>query len=121
MSEASDESRHGRWRVELLGGLRAVRGDREVARFPTQKAGALVAYLAYYPDRTYPRDELIELLWPEVESDKGRNSLRQTLFLLRHQLEPPLVESSASVIVADRASVSVRSHAITTDAAAFGA
>jgi DNA-binding SARP family transcriptional activator len=36
------------WRIELLGGLRATRGDQDISRFRSQKTGALVAYLAYH-------------------------------------------------------------------------
>ena len=133
----------GRWHIELLGGLRATRGDRVVTRFPTQNTRALLAYLAYYPDRTHRRDALIELLWPEVEAEKGRHSLRQTLYMLRHQVGPQSVESESwmvdgpvktgspspstinhqplTVLVTDRASVSMISDSITTDVAAFGA
>src|SRR5713101_2867326 len=135
MREPSGGSGDDRWRVELLGGLRAERGGRVVTHFPTQKAGALLAYLAYYADRSHRREEVIERLWPEVDAEKGRHNLRQTLFLLRRQLEPRLVESSerrpsqlstlnaqlSAVIVADRASVGVSSPALTTDVAEFGA
>src|SRR5713101_7635240 len=55
------------WRIELLGRLRATQGDRVVTRFRAQKGGALLAYLAYHLDRPHPREELIELLWPEAE------------------------------------------------------
>src|SRR6266571_1651618 len=93
MTELSGETMGGRWQIELLGGLRAKQGDRVVTHFRRQKVGALLAYLAYYPDRVHRREELIERLWPEVATEDGRNSLRQTLFLLRQQLEPPPVES----------------------------
>jgi hypothetical protein len=43
-----------RWLIELLGRLRARRGEREVARFSRQKAGDLLAYLAYYPRTPTP-------------------------------------------------------------------
>src|SRR6266516_4341904 len=98
MTESLRETTSGRWRIELLGGLRAVRGDRVVTHFQTQKAAALLAYLAYYPDRTHRRDTLIELLWPEVDADDGRNSLRQTLFLLRQQLEPLTVDGGGLMV-----------------------
>src|SRR5947209_7964972 len=101
----------GCWRIDLLGGLRAERGDRVVTRFQTQKAGALLAYLAYCPGRTHRRDALIELLWPEVAAEDGRNSLRQTLFLLRQQLEPPGVPAG-SVLAADRSSVRLNHEAV---------
>jgi DNA-binding SARP family transcriptional activator len=55
----------GCWRIEMLGGLRAVQGDHVLTRFRTQKTGALLAYLAYYPQRPHLRDALIELFWPD--------------------------------------------------------
>ncbi len=36
------------WRITLFGGLRVEQGDRVITRFRTQKAGALLAYLAYH-------------------------------------------------------------------------
>src|SRR6266851_315320 len=132
-----------RWRVELLGGLRAVQADRVVSRFQTQKIGLLLAYLAYYPHRSHQREALMELLWPECDSHAGRNNLSVSLSWLRRQLEPPLVEGSelrvespadadpsdlspltsqrSTVIVADRASVRLNPEAITTDVAEFQA
>jgi hypothetical protein len=42
MTQTSGEPGDGCcWRIELLGGLRAERGDRVVTRFQTQNAGAL--------------------------------------------------------------------------------
>ncbi len=52
--------------VQLLGGLSARRGDRIVHRFGTHKAGALLAYLAFYPNRRHVREALAEILWPET-------------------------------------------------------
>src|SRR5260370_13508127 len=120
MRESARERMDGRWRIELLGGVRATEGNRVVPHFRRQKARALLAYLAYYPDRAHRREELIELLWPEVAPEDGRNSLRQTLFLLRPQLEPPGVPPG-SVLAADRTSVRLNREAVTTDVAEFGA
>src|SRR5438034_471853 len=120
MTESATEPMDGRWQIELLGGLRAKQGDRVVTHFQRQKVGALIAYLAYYPDRAHRREELIELLWPEVAAEDGRNSLRQTLFLLRQQLEPPGVPPG-SVLAADRTSVRMNREAVNTDVAEFGA
>ena len=44
------------WRIELLGRFRARWGDYELSRFPRQKAGDLLAYLAYYPSRAASRE-----------------------------------------------------------------
>jgi hypothetical protein len=57
----SGEERDSRWRIELLGALSAERDGRVVTHFETRKAGALLAYLAFYADRRHPRDVLAEL------------------------------------------------------------
>jgi hypothetical protein len=93
-----------RWRIELLGRLRAVQGDRGLTRFRTQKTRCLLAYLAYDVQRSHPREELIEMLWPESDLDAGRGNLSTELHSLRRQLEPPGVPAGA-VIVADRFAV----------------
>lgn len=68
-----------RWRIELFGGLRAVRADCVVTRFRTRKTGALPAYLAYFRERPHPREKLIDLFWPEAEPLEGRHSLSMAL------------------------------------------
>jgi DNA-binding SARP family transcriptional activator len=109
-----------RSKVELLGGLRIQQADRIITRFRTQKTGALLAYLAYYRERTHPREQLIEMLWPESEVNSGRNGLSVALSSLRHQLEPPGVPHGA-IIRADRFSVQLNPEAVTTDVAEFEA
>lgn len=49
--------------------------------------GALLAYLAYYLDRTHPREVLFELLWPECLPEAGRERLSTELSSLRHLAE----------------------------------
>lgn len=105
-------------RIELLGGLRAQQGERSIARFRSQKVGALLAYLAYHRDRSHSRETLIEVLWPEYDLDAGRNNLSVTLSSLRHYLEPPGVPAGA-VIVADRSSVGLNPVTVSTDVADF--
>jgi len=78
-----------RCRVEMLGGLRVLQGEREVARFSTQKTGALLGYLAYHLDHAHPREVLAEVLWPWSKPTAGRRSLTTALWSLRRQLEPP--------------------------------
>jgi DNA-binding SARP family transcriptional activator len=108
------------WRIELLGWLRATQGDRVVARFRTSKTGALLAYLAYHSHRSHPREELVELLWPECYLETGRRSLRVALTSLRHQLEPPGIPPGA-VVVANRASVRLNPDVCVTDVGLFEA
>src|SRR4051794_33323421 len=107
-------------RIEMLGWLRAIQGDRVIARFVTHKTGALLAYLAHHPQRSHPRESLVELLWPESSPGAGRNNLSKALTSLRHQLEPPGVPPGA-VIRADRGTVQIGTAACSTDVAHFEA
>ncbi len=108
------------WCIELFGALKARLGTVEITRFRSYRTGALLAYLACYRNRTHPREELIELLWPESEPEAGQMSLRTALSSLRRQLEPPGVPPG-SVLVADRSQVRLNPPAFTTDVAEFEA
>src|SRR6476646_5464210 len=92
------------WQIDLLGGFKAQRGERVITRFRTHNAAALLAYLACFPARAHPREELIELLWPESDPTAGSTRLRQELASLRRQLEPPGTPPGAA-IAADRESI----------------
>jgi predicted ATPase/DNA-binding SARP family transcriptional activator len=113
------------WQIYLLGGLRVEQDNRTITRFRTQKAGALLAYLAYHRHRAHLRDQLVELLWPEGDPQAGRSNLSRELSGLRNQLEPagrPGARTHGgcgTVIVADRTSVRLNPDALTTDVAAF--
>ena len=111
----------GVWRVQLLGGLRAQRGDVVLTNFSSRSVGTLLARLALYPQRSHAREELIDLVWPGVALDVGRNRLRQALFTLRQWLEPPGASGSPSapVLLADRLSLRVVPGAIGCDVIAF--
>lgn len=105
------------WTITLLGTLQARQGDTVVTRFRTKQTGALLAFLAFYRHRPHPREELIQVLWPDA-LDSGPNNLSLALSSLRHQLEPPGVGRGA-VLQADRLSVQLNPDAVGTDVAAF--
>ncbi|MGC4047248.1 MAG: hypothetical protein QM758_25905 [Armatimonas sp.] len=92
------------WRFELLGGLRATRDGQTLDGLTGRKTGALLGLLALSPGRMRPREEVIDLLWPETEFEEARNRFKQTLAVLRKQLEPDGV-IAGSVLVADRMQV----------------
>jgi predicted ATPase/DNA-binding SARP family transcriptional activator len=108
-----------RWRIELFGGLRARHGERVISRFQKQKAGSLLAYLAYYP-RAHSREALAGVLWPGGDVEAGRSNLRGVLHALRRQLEPDL-SSGDALLTADRDTVGLRPGAFTTDIAEWEA
>ncbi len=72
-------------RIAMLGGLQAQAGERIITRFRTQKAAALLAYLAYHLGPRHPREVLAELLWPWAKPPTGRANLRAELTSLRRQ------------------------------------
>ena len=89
-----------RWYLRLLGGATLEGGPgSELRRWPSRAALLLLARLALWPRRAHPREELVELLWPGVAADVGRNRLRQVLSTLRALLEPP---GAPPVLQADR-------------------
>jgi predicted ATPase len=102
------------WRIEMLGGLRAVRGERTLARFPGKKASALLAYLALAPGRFHPREALAELLWPEAPRASQLHNLRLTLSRLRNLLAP-----DDALLDTDRLAVRLNAALLTTDVAEF--
>ncbi len=106
------------WSIELFGGLKAQRQERELRRFQTRKAGSLLAYLAYNADRPHPRELLVDRFWPEMEPQAARHNLRQTLFSLRRLLEPADVQAG-SVLVTDRDRVCLQAGSVQTDVALF--
>ncbi len=106
------------WRIELLGGLRALQGERTLTHFDTRKAGALLACLALQLPRSYPRELLAEQLWPDEDWEAIRNRLRQALSSLRRELEPGKTPNG-SVLIADRSEVTLNPAAVMTDVAEF--
>ena len=108
------------WRFQTFGRLSARRGDQVVTRFASSRTAALLARLALFPQRAHPREELIELLWPDGDRDACRPRLRVVLASLRRQLEPPDVPPG-SVLVADRSTICLHPSACRCDVAEFEA
>lgn len=79
-----------------------------------------MAFLALHPKRLHPREELIDLFWPDSDLEAGRASLRTALASLRRQLEPPGVPSG-SVLIADPLHIRLNPVAILTDTGVFTA
>jgi predicted ATPase/DNA-binding SARP family transcriptional activator len=69
--------------ISLLGVMHITCDGEPVTDFATDKARALLAYLAVESDRPHRRDILAGLLWPDQPQKKARQSLRQALSDLR--------------------------------------
>src|SRR5690349_3160679 len=90
--------------IRLFGPLTVEANGRQIAQFQTRKTGGLLAYLAYYLDRTHSRDTILELTWPEGELDSQRACLCTALNSLRRQLEPPGTPRGA-ILMASRTDI----------------
>src|SRR5215208_6708194 len=72
-------------RLRLLGAPLVLEGAREIY-LPSQKAQALLFYLAAESARGFARGQIIALLWEESSEREGRNSLSTVLTRLRQSL-----------------------------------
>ena len=108
----------GVWDIALLGRLSARRRAWSVDGFTTRKTASLFGYLALHVGQPQSRDALVELLWPESNVQRARNSLSKALSALRHQLEPPGV-APGTVLVTDRRTVHLAADSCRTDVQRF--
>jgi DNA-binding SARP family transcriptional activator len=85
-------------RVGLLGGFRVERvGDaRPVSGWQRRTAKTLTKLLATYPRHAMHREQILEILWPEVDVDSALNSFGKALHAARRAFEPGLVPRQSS-------------------------
>jgi predicted ATPase/DNA-binding SARP family transcriptional activator len=83
-------------RVCLLDGFRVAVGPKtiEEGRWRLQKAASLVKLLALAPGHRLHREQIIELLWPNLQPKAAANNLHQALHVARRTLEPEAVAPS---------------------------
>jgi predicted ATPase/DNA-binding SARP family transcriptional activator len=72
--------------ISLLGPIQVTLDGEPVTGFATDKARALLAYLAVEADCPHRRDALAGLLWPDQPQRKARQNLRQALTHLRQAI-----------------------------------
>jgi DNA-binding SARP family transcriptional activator len=78
-------------RIYTLGHFRVLLPDSAGGGEPTwsnSHCRTLLKYLVAAPDHRRSCEQIIELLWPEVDPDRGREYLRDTVSRLRRALEP---------------------------------
>lgn len=77
-------------RLRLLGGFQAIARGQPVpaAAWGRPKAASLVKLLALAPGRRLTRDQVLDLLWPDLEPQAAANNLHQALHHARHALKP---------------------------------
>jgi DNA-binding SARP family transcriptional activator len=64
-------------------------GAREVALSRSRrKAAALLMFLVTRPQLTATREQALDQLWPDADPDSATNSLNQSLYFLRRDIDP---------------------------------
>jgi DNA-binding SARP family transcriptional activator len=92
-------------RIELLGGFRVEGAGvaRPVSGWQRRTAKTLTKLLAAHPRHCLHREQVLEILWPEVDLVSALNSFGKALHAARRALEPELLprESSAYLRLTD--------------------
>jgi len=95
--------------IRLLGPVQIALDGEPVIGFESEKARALLAYLAAEPDRPHRREVLAEMLWPGRTEGAARANLRHTLAGLRRVIgdqtdRPPVLLPARHTIKFNEAS-----------------
>lgn len=90
--------------VFALGPLRVERGGERIGRWGGAKAGtrqaeALFAFLFDRGERGIAKDEILDLIWPDVPLDKADPAFHRTLGGLRRTLAPALPRGKKAAII----------------------
>jgi DNA-binding SARP family transcriptional activator len=87
--------------IHLLGAFRVRVGERVIhaSDWRLRKAQNLVKLLGLAPAHRLQRDQVTELLWPELPSDAATNNLHKTVYMARHALQPDLTPAVRSEFI----------------------
>ncbi|HLJ69247.1 MAG TPA: AAA family ATPase [Chloroflexota bacterium] len=86
-------------RLELLGGFRAEREGSCVLASAWLRRGSartLVKLVALHPQHKLHREQILDMLWPDVELDSALNRFAKALHAARRALEPTLTARAES-------------------------
>src|SRR5260370_2572724 len=96
--------------VSLVGRL-TIRFNGRLVELRTQKAGAVLSYLALTETKHESRERLVGLLWSRSDEEKARASLRQVVRALRSAFE----DAGYSGFVAERLSIHLDAERVEID------
>lgn len=98
-SRKQAEQLHQPFRIYLLGPLIVTRQDGTQIAGPLWnrvKTRALMAYLAMQKGTAVSREQILEMLWPDLDYKAAMHNLNTTVYNLRRSLEPDLGKASQS-------------------------
>src|SRR5215204_268682 len=90
-------------RVKLLGGFSVSVGSRTIqhSEWRLRKVAALVKLLALCAGHRLHREQVMDLLWPDLGRKAASNNLRQSLHALRKTLATSPTEGSSYLLSED--------------------
>jgi DNA-binding SARP family transcriptional activator len=75
--------------VFCLGQLHVFQGDRDLGALPNRRAKSVFKYLLLHEGRPIPREQLMEMFWPDSSPSAARNSMNVAIHGLRRFLSRP--------------------------------
>ena len=82
--------------IEVLGPFRVVQSDGREVRIPSGKLTHLLKLLAY-EESGVPREQVLDMLWPDANPESAKRSFRQALSSIRGLLEADPFLDTASL------------------------
>jgi DNA-binding SARP family transcriptional activator len=108
--------------IGLLGGFRVERPDAQwpVCCWQRRSAKTLTKLLATYPRHALHREQVMEILWPNVDPASALNSFGKALYAARRAFQPDLLprQSSAYLCLTDSV-LALNTDSVTIDADRF--
>jgi PAS domain S-box-containing protein len=92
-------------KIRLLGPVVVQRSDNSLVGDGFQqraKVRALFSLLALNRGQGVSRDEMLSMLWPEMDRQIGLKNMNTTIYYLRHSLEPELEKGADSTYIQNR-------------------
>jgi LuxR family maltose regulon positive regulatory protein len=107
--------------IHDLGRVRIQLGARVVPLSQSRrKAASLLAFLASRPSHSATRDQVLDAMWPNQSPDGAANSLHQTMYFLRRDIDPWFEDgNSVDYLVVEPDVVFLDPELVLVDSAAF--
>jgi DNA-binding SARP family transcriptional activator len=102
-------------KISLFGGFQIEKEAGGPLWLTGKRGPAIIAYLARCPGMATTRERLADLLWSDSDSEHSRNSLRQTLSVLRRDLS----RAGVDLIHSRRELIGLRADAVRVDVEEF--
>jgi DNA-binding SARP family transcriptional activator len=96
------------FKLKTFGGLRLDRDGRPLAGAAIRNRSlAVLALVASHREQGMSRDKVLAYFWPETDTDRARNNLKQSLFIMRRSLGEEVLTSAGSFLRIDAARLAV--------------